>query len=101
MNAKVKIVMDQKDNVLAVPYDSIKENDDGTFSVFVAEKKDKGYVAKEYKITKGMETNYLTEIESSELSDGALILTEISGIADGDEVTVSEGYVDPESTEGE
>lgn len=101
MNAKVKIVMDQKDNVLAVPYDSIKENDDGTFSVFVAEKKDKGYVAKEYKITKGMETNYLTEIESSELSDGALILTEISGLADGDEVTVSEGYVDPESTEGE
>ena len=101
MSAKVKIIMDQKDDVLAVPYDSIKENDDGTFSVFVAEKNDKGYKAKEFKVQKGMETNYLTEISSSELKDGDLILTDVSAISDGDDVTVAEGYVDPDTTEGD
>ena len=101
MSAKVKIIMDQKDDVLAVPYDSIKENDDGTFSVFVAEKNDKGYKAKEFKVQKGMETNYLTEISSSELKDGDLILTDVSSISDGDDVTVAEGYVDPDTTEGD
>ena len=48
-----------------------------------------------------METNFLTEISSSELKDGDLILTDVSAISDGDDVTVAEGYVDPDTTEGD
>ena len=103
MTAKAKIILDEKDNVLAVPYDSIKNNDDGTFSVFVAEQSgDKGgYKAKEIKVEKGLETNYLTEITSSELSDGDIILTDVTTnmITDGEDVNIAEPYTDPEKNE--
>ena len=103
MTAKAKIILDEKENVLAVPYDSIKQNDDGTFSVFIAEQSgDKGgYKAKEVKIEKGMETNYLTEIISSDLSDGDIILTDVTtnGIVDGADVTIAEPYTDPDKNE--
>lgn len=104
MTAKAKIILDKKENVLAVPYDSIKENEDGTFSVFIAEKNgDKGYKAKEVKIEKGMETNYLTEISSSDLSDGDIILTDVKSndVFDGKEVSVAEPYTDPDTDKGE
>jgi len=103
MTAKAKIILDEKENVLAVPYDSIKQNDDGTFSVFIAEQSgDKGgYKAKEVKIEKGMETNYLTEIISSDLSDGDIILTDVTtnGIVDGEDVNIAEPYTDPDKNE--
>ena len=102
MTAKAKIILDQKENVLAVPYDSIKQNDDGTFSVFIAEKNgDKGYKAKEVKVEKGMETNYLTEITSSELSDGDIVLTDVvaNAVVDGGDVTIAEPYTDPDEAE--
>lgn len=104
MTAKAKIILDKKENVLAVPYDSIKQNDDGTFSVFIAEKNgDKGYKAKEVKVEKGMETNYLTEITSSELSDGDVILTDVSAnaVTDGKDVSIAEPYTDPDENSGE
>ena len=101
MNAKVKIILDKKDNVLAVPYDSIRENEDGTFSVFVAEPDGEGYVAREHFVDKGMETNYLTEITSSDLTEGSLIITDVLTVSDGQKVTVMDGYVDPESVKGE
>ena len=101
MSAKVKIILDEKSDVLAVPYDSIKENDDGTFSVFTAEKDEKGYTAKEHTVTKGMETNFLTEISASDLDDGALIITDATGLMDGQAVNISEGYVDPDEESGE
>lgn len=105
MTAKAKIILDQKENVLAVPYDSIKDNDDGTYSVFIAEKSgDKGgYKAKEVKIEKGMETNYLTEIMSSDLNDGDIILTDVSSnaISDGDDINIAEPYTDPDKDQGE
>ncbi|MCR5651680.1 MAG: efflux RND transporter periplasmic adaptor subunit [Lachnospiraceae bacterium] len=37
MTAETSIVLEQVENVLAVPYDSIKENDDGSFYITVAD----------------------------------------------------------------
>ena len=104
MTAKAKIILDKKENVLAVPYDSIMHNDDDSYSVFIAEKNgDKGYKAKEVKVAKGMETNYLTEIISSELNDGDVILTDVTanGVSDGKIVSIAEPYTDPDENSGE
>ena len=104
MTAKAKIILDKKENVLAVPYDSIMHNDDDSYSVFIAEKNgDKGYKAKEVKVEKGMETNYLTEIISSELNDGDVILTDVTanGVSDGKIVSIAEPYTDPDENSGE
>lgn len=92
MNAKVKIILDEKDDVLAVPYDSIIENKDGTFSVVVAEGSEGNYTAKHVEVEKGMETDYLTEIKSSELTDDTLILTDPKFVSDGDHLNISESY---------
>jgi hypothetical protein len=48
-----------------------------------------------------METNYLTEITSSDLTEGSLIITDVLTVSDGQKVTVMDGYVDPESVKGE
>lgn len=104
MTAKAKIILDSKEDVLAVPYDSIMHNSDDTYSVFVAEKNgSNGYKAKEVKVEKGMETNYLTEIISDELNDGDIILTDVKSFAitDGKEIAIAEPYSEPETDEGE
>ena len=92
MSAKAKIILDEKSDVLAVPYDAISENEDGTYSVYIAQKQGEGYVAKAVDVTKGMETNYLTEITSSELSEGDVIITEADYVSDGNPVNISESY---------
>lgn len=101
MSAKAKIILDRKENVIAVPYDAIVENEDGSFSVFVAEKTDKGHTAKEVKVEKGLETNYLSEVISSELKDGDTVITIAAALSDGDPVTIEEGYTDPNEADGE
>ncbi len=92
MNAKVRIILDEKKDVIAVPYDAIIEEDDGSFSVFVAEDNGDTYTAKKHSIEKGLETNYLTEIVSSDIKDGDLIITEPKFITEGQSVTIEEQY---------
>lgn len=100
MNAKVKIIIEEKEDVFAVPYDSIVENDDGTFSVVIAEGTPGNYTAKHVNVEKGMEANYLTEITSSDIKEDTLVLTDPSYVSDGDSLRLSEGYYDATQTEG-
>ncbi len=93
MNAKVKIITEEKKDVLAVPYDAIVKEDDGSCKVFVAEDKGNGkYIAKETSVTKGMETNYLTEISSTEIKEGDSIIVSPDGVHNGQSVTIADGY---------
>jgi HlyD family secretion protein len=100
MNAKVKIIIEEKNDVFAVPYNSIVENKDGTFSVVVAEGTPGNYTAKHVNVEKGMEANYLTEITSSEIKEDTLILTDPDYVSDGDSLRLSDGYYDAVKTEG-
>jgi HlyD family secretion protein len=61
MSAKVKIILEEKDDVLAVPYDSITKNKNGRDIIYIAEKQNDGtYKAKSVEIEKGMESDYYT-----------------------------------------
>lgn len=76
MNAKVKIILEEKTGVLAVPYDAITENDEGDSIVYIAQKADDGtYKAKAVKVEVGLETDYYTEIISSEIKEGDILVT--------------------------
>ncbi len=99
MNAKVKIIIEEKKDVLAVPYDSIIENKDGTFSVVIAEGAPGSYTAKHIPVEKGMESSYLTEIKSPELKEDILVLTSPNYVSDGDTLNISESYYETQ-TEG-
>lgn len=92
MNAKVKIIIDEKDDVLAVPYDSITENDNGDDIIYIARKQSDGtYKAQSVEVEKGLESDYYTEIVSSDIKEGDILITSINGISDGQEVFVEAG----------
>ncbi|MEE5993040.1 MAG: efflux RND transporter periplasmic adaptor subunit [Oscillospiraceae bacterium] len=85
MNAKIRIVLDEKKDVLAVPYESIVEEEDGSKHVIIAEKQSDGtYRAKLAKVETGMEGSYYTEVTSTELKEGDRILMSGGDFSDGE-----------------
>lgn len=84
MKASVQIVLEEKENVLAVPYDSIVEKEDGTNVVYISRPQDDGtFVADEVAVEAGMESDYLSEIVSSEVSEGDNIIMNPNSVSDG------------------
>lgn len=76
MNARVDIVLDQKDNVLAVPYDAVVENAAGEKVVYAAVQGEKGRMTyQEIPVITGMETDFYIEVSGKDLKEGMLIVT--------------------------
>lgn len=76
MNARVDIILDQKDNVLAVPYDAVIENAAGEKVVYSAVQGEKGSMTyQEIPVITGMETDFYIEVSSKDLKEGMLIVT--------------------------
>ncbi|MBR6385328.1 MAG: efflux RND transporter periplasmic adaptor subunit [Ruminococcus sp.] len=101
MNAKVKIVLEEKEDVFAVPYDAIIEKD-GKTSILLATGSGPEYTVKEVEVTKGLETTYLTEISSYDIDAGDLVITDTNFLHDGDKVRVSGSYYEKtDSQDGE
>lgn len=99
MNAKAKIILEEKKNVLAVPYDAIDEDNSGNNIVYIAQKQDDGsYNAHAVQIEKGLETDYYTEIISSEISEGDIILLSPNKMREGKKVNISEDIFSAEET---
>ena len=85
MNAKVKIVLDEKEDVLAVPFEAIIADEDDTYHVLLAITGDDGTTrAKAAKVTPGMEGTYYTEITSDEVKVGDKVVTTPGDYKDGD-----------------
>ena len=94
MSARVKIVLDEKKDVFAVPYDAISENEDGKSIVYVADESGDAYTVRSVEVETGMEADFMTEITGSDLKAGDLIITDISAVAEGDSIQIMEGYND-------
>ena len=91
MNAKVKIVLNEKKDVLAVPYDSIITDEDEKSHVLLAVKGADGVTkAKSVIVEKGMEGTYYTEITSSEIKEGDMIVMNPNNYQDGDVLPISD-----------
>ena len=87
MNAKVRIIMDEKKDVLAVPYESIvtDEEDDSKKYVLTVVTDENGVPkAKAVTVETGMEGSYYTEITGGELKEGDKFLMTPGGYKDGD-----------------
>lgn len=90
MNAKVKIILDEKKNVLAVPYDSVITDDDGNSYVLLAVKESDGITKAKYvSVEKGMEGTYYTEIISPEIKEGDNVIMNPDNYKDGDILLVT------------
>ncbi|MDE7364224.1 MAG: efflux RND transporter periplasmic adaptor subunit [Ruminococcus sp.] len=91
MNAKVKIILDEKKNVLAVPYDAVVMDDNGNSHVLLAVKESDGVTkAKSVSVEKGMEGTYYTEIISAEIKEGDNVIMNPDNYNDGDILPVAD-----------
>ena len=91
MNAKVQIILEEKSDVLAVPYDSILQNDEDDFYIMIAETNDGvNYSARSVVIEKGLETDYYVEIISSEISEGDILIASPASLQNGDVIFISD-----------
>ncbi len=89
MNAKLSIITNKSENVLAVPYDAITEKEDGTKSVTII-KDDNS--EEEINVTTRLESGYYTEISSDKLKAGMEVkLPKIDGSSSVDELLNSMG----------
>lgn len=73
MNAKLSIITDMKENVLAVPYECLQQREDGTYFVEIADNDD-GTEKHELNVQKGIEGTYYTEIISDEIKEGMKVV---------------------------
>lgn len=90
MNAKVKIILDEKKNVLAVPYDSVITDDDGNSHILLAVKESDSMIKAKYvSVEKGMEGTYYTEIISPEIKEGDNVIINPENYKDGDILPVT------------
>ncbi len=87
-SVRVKITTEKKENVLAVPFDSVINEPDGKQYLYRAEKNQKGYIAVKQEIKTGMETDF--EIEVTEgIKEGDIILKNANMLSDGQKINLS------------
>lgn len=74
-NARLSVILEEKKNVFAVPYESILESTPGKKTIFIVEGKGKTGIVKEIPVTTGLETDFYTEISGKDIKDGLKIIT--------------------------
>ena len=75
MSAKARIIIQEKENVLAVPYDLICYDENGDTYVLVAEYNEDGTaIAVRKDITAGEEVDYYVEVLGGDLAEGDLLI---------------------------
>lgn len=89
MTARVNIILEEKDDIYAVSFESIAEDGENK-SVYIAEKQENNkYVVKQIPIVVGMESDFKVEISGQGLSDGVIVLNSALVYPVGSEVLVS------------
>lgn len=97
MSAKVKVMIEEKKNTLAVPYDLVQYDEDGNAFVMLADYQDDGTaVAKRCNVKVGKEVNYYTEITGGDLKAGDQLIYDIS-VQEGDTFSPSQIYSNGET----
>lgn len=93
LTAKLSIVIEEAEDVYAVPYDAIHDTRDGKKVIYVQnlsdDMKESGYT--EIEVTVGMETDYYVEISGDNLSEGMKVIMEVEE-ADEVEDTDENGF---------
>ena len=81
--ARMNVVLEQKDGVLAVPAEAIYTRPDGTTCLLVPETAEKGMIAKAIPVTVGLATDFYVEVSGGGLSQGMTVISNAEGITEG------------------
>lgn len=92
MTAKAKIVLQERGEVMSIPYDYIQTDDAGNTFVMVAEEQEDGtFIAVKKMVTVGEEINYYTEVTGGDLKVGDRIFFD-TAIEEGAQVTPADEW---------
>ena len=84
MSANVKIILDKRTDVLAVPFDAVEGGENDGYFVFVAVPNGDGkYTVRKRTMEKGFEGDYYTEVLKGDIKAGDIVITDPAGIDDG------------------
>jgi Multidrug resistance efflux pump len=83
MKARMNIVISEKSDIYAVPYDAVLHKGDGSAYVLAAVKDASGYKAKEIPVQTGLENDISIEVSGSGISDGVQIVSNPENISAG------------------
>ena len=84
MNTRLNVILEKKDHVYCVPYDAIVTDANGESSIYIAsENSSKKLIAKQVKVSTGIETDFYVEISSPDLLDGMKVVSDASAIQNG------------------
>lgn len=72
MTAKLSIILETKEDVLAVPYDAVTQTSDGQGTIEVVTEGSKE--PKQISVTLGLDTDYYIEISSDEITEGMRVV---------------------------
>lgn len=95
MTVKVEITLKEGGKGMAVPYDSIAADDDGSYVYRGKEQDDGNYLIEKVPVTVGDSTDYYTGISSDELELGDLIISTPDDVQEGDTIPL---YVPDDTT---
>lgn len=90
LTARCSIILEQADDVYAVPYDAVHENSDGTTAIHVSESDGDSSSSREILVTKGMESDYYIEIQGDELKEGLSVIIPTDEVSGSEEKTQEE-----------
>ena len=95
MTAKVRIMLSQLDETLAVSYDSIGTDESGNSYVYrAAPNMDGSYRVEKILVETGVEGDYYTQISSEKLSEGDYILYYPDLYSEGDTIDVNPDFLE-------
>ena len=103
MTAKARITLTERGDVLAIPYDLVRYDDDGTAYVLVADMKGENKAKTVRKnVELGQEVNYYVEVVGGELAEGDMLVCDyMAELEDGQEISIFDQYLDDSSYEEE
>jgi multidrug efflux pump subunit AcrA (membrane-fusion protein) len=77
MNARLDIIVEQRNDVFYVPFDTLTENESGESVIYAIEDNGEGGVyAREIPVTTGLETDFYVEVSGTGLYAGVMAINE-------------------------
>lgn len=93
MNTRLTVLLEEKQNVFGVAYDSVVKKQDGTDVLYAVEPKStegkdaSTYIVTEVPVTTGLETDFYIEVSGSNIQNGMSIVSDPQSVTPGMEVT--------------
>lgn len=93
MNTRLTVLLEEKQDVFGVAYDSVVKKQDGTDVLYAVEPKStegkdaSTYIVTEVPVTTGLETDFYIEVSGSNIQNGMSIVSDPQSVMPGMEVT--------------